>query len=76
MQGLEQANVRPGRPFTNSGKLPGYAIFDLDASYQATRSLNVFLKITNLFDREYATAGRLGVNPFSPSVNGVIGPSG
>jgi hypothetical protein len=32
--------------------------------------------VNNLFDKEYFSAGRLGVNPFSPSINGAIGPDG
>ena len=76
VEGLTQQPVRAGRAFNNNGKLPGYAIFSFDASYRATEQLSVFLQISNLFDREYATAGRLGVNPFSPSTNGAIGPSG
>ena len=30
----------------------------------------------NLLDKEYFSAGRLGVNPFSPSIHGAIGPDG
>ncbi|WP_421883113.1 TonB-dependent receptor domain-containing protein [Methylibium sp.] len=74
--GYIQEPVRPGRAFNNSGRLPGYAIFSLDTSYKVNRQLDVFLQVSNLFDRRYFTAGRLGVNPFSPSVNGAIGPSG
>ena len=32
--------------------------------------------VNNLFDKEYFSAGRLGRNPFSPSINGAIGPDG
>lgn len=34
------------------------------------------LQINNLLDKDYFTAGRLGVTPFAPSVNGAIGESG
>ncbi|MBS0448290.1 MAG: TonB-dependent receptor [Proteobacteria bacterium] len=74
--GFLQLPVRPGRPFTDSGRVPGYAIFNLDTTYRVTQRLSVGLQITNLLDRKYFTAGRLGVNPFSPSVHGAIGPSG
>ncbi len=74
--GLTQQFVRHGRPFTDSGKVPGYAIFRLDASYEIVKGLAIFAQVNNLFDKQYFTAGRLGVNPFSPSVNGAIGPSG
>lgn len=74
--GFQQDLVAVGRPFANSGRLGGYAVFNLDASWQVNRRTSVFLQVTNLFDRGYASAGRLGVNPFAPSVNGAIGPSG
>ncbi|MEJ0098453.1 MAG: TonB-dependent receptor [Pseudomonadota bacterium] len=75
-QGFTQQYVRPGRLFTDSGKVSGYAIVNFDASYQIESHLRAALKVTNLLDKSYATAGRLGVNPFSPSVNGAIGASG
>ncbi|MBS0448294.1 MAG: TonB-dependent receptor [Proteobacteria bacterium] len=74
--GLQQLPVRPGRPFENSGSVPGYAVFNLDADYRVDKSLSVFLRIGNLLDRRYYSAGRLGVDPFSPSAHGAIGPSG
>jgi len=65
-----------GQPFKDSGSAAGYAIFNLKTRYQITKGLSVFGMINNLFDRQYATAGRLGINPFSPSERGAIGPSG
>jgi iron complex outermembrane receptor protein len=74
--GLEQAFVRRGRPFDNSGRTDGFVVVDLDTSYRIGESLVLFARVSNLLDEDYYTAGRLGVNPFSPSVNGAIGPSG
>ncbi len=51
------------------GKVPGYTLVNLDARYQATRSLRVFLKVNNVFDEEYETLGVLGENFF---VNGTF----
>ena len=68
--------VREGRPFRTSGSVPGYAIFNLDMSYKFGKGFSISAQVNNLFDRKYFTAGRLGVSPFSPSVNGAIGPSG
>lgn len=65
-----------GQPFTDSGSVSGYAIFNLKTRYQITEGLSLFGMVNNLFDRQYATAGRLGINPFSPSERGAIGPSG
>lgn len=73
--GFSQLPVRPGRPFRSAGKVPGFAVFNLDGSVELARGVTAFVQVTNLFDRRYFTAGRLGVNPFSPSVNGAIGPS-
>lgn len=62
--------VEPGRKYVGQGKIPGYAIFNLVASYQATSQLTLSLRLDNLFDRQYVTAGGLALNPFSPSVWG------
>jgi hypothetical protein len=34
------------------------------------------MQVNNIFDKEYASAGRLGLNAFSPSIRGAIGPGG
>ncbi|MEZ0315652.1 MAG: TonB-dependent receptor [Methylophilaceae bacterium] len=58
------------------GQLPFYAVFHLQTSYIIGKGFTLSAKVNNLFDNEYASAGRLGVNPFSPSINGAIGSSG
>ncbi|MCX7071860.1 MAG: TonB-dependent receptor [Gammaproteobacteria bacterium] len=65
-----------GRPFTEKGYVPGYAVINFDASYRLPRGFTVFARITNLLDQTYFSAGRLGVTPYTPSVNGAIGPGG
>ncbi len=65
-----------GRPFTESGRVPGYAVLNADAAWTLPRGFTVFARITNLLDQRYATAGRLGVTPFVPGPNGAIGPGG
>ncbi|BEV08416.1 TonB-dependent receptor [Methylophilus sp. DW102] len=62
--------------FRYPGKVPGYAVFNFRTSYKLTKNLTAGLLVNNLFDREYYSAGRLGTNPFSPSVYGAIGPGG
>jgi iron complex outermembrane receptor protein len=74
--GLEQVFVRRGRPFENDGRVPGFVVLNLDARWEIRKGLAIFAEVNNLLDKEYVTAGRLGVNPFSPPVNGAIGPSG
>jgi Fe(3+) dicitrate transport protein len=60
----------------NPGKLPGYATFNLQTSYKFNSEWTATMLINNLFDKEYYTAGRLGRNPFSPSITGAVGPDG
>lgn len=73
--------VTPGakivkRNFQGNGTLPFYAVFHLQSSYKLGKGFTLSGKINNLFDNEYASAGRLGNNPFAPSTVGAIGPSG
>lgn len=63
-------------PTRNPGTVPGYAVFNFQTSYKLSKEWTATMLINNLFDQEYFTAGRLGRNPFSPSVLGAIGPDG
>lgn len=65
-----------GRPTTNDGTVPGYATFNFQTSYKFNNEWTGTMLVNNVFDREYFTAGRLGSNAFSPSINGAIGVSG
>ena len=47
-----------------SGKIDDYGLVNLDARYQATPALQIFAKITNVFDEDYETLGVLGENFF------------
>ena len=64
------------QPTTNPGKVPGYATFNFQTSYKFNNEWTANLLVNNLFDKEFFSAGRLGRNPFSPSVFGAIGPDG
>ena len=46
------------QPFNNPGKIPGYAVFNLQTSYKLDKDLTLGLQINNLFNREYFSAGR------------------
>lgn len=59
-----------------SGKTPGYTVFNFQTSYQVTPEWTLGMQVNNVFDKQYASAGRLGLNAFSPSINGVIGTGG
>ncbi|MGZ6017473.1 MAG: TonB-dependent receptor [Phenylobacterium sp.] len=43
-----------------TGKVPGYAVVDLDAQYRIGKALTVSLNVDNLFDKTYATYGLSG----------------
>lgn len=56
----------------SSGKVPGYAVVNLDGRYQITKQLQVFARAVNIFDRQYETFGILGSNFFA---SGAFDPS-
>ncbi|WP_425412887.1 TonB-dependent receptor domain-containing protein [Methylophilus rhizosphaerae] len=72
------ANNQPiARPVTNNpGKVAGYMFFNFQTSYKLSKEWTASMIVNNIFDKEYFSAGRLGRNPFSPSINGAIGPDG
>lgn len=58
------------------GKTAGYSVFNFQTSYKITPEWTFGLQVNNLFNKEYASAGRLGLNAFSPATLGVVGESG
>jgi outer membrane receptor protein involved in Fe transport len=48
-----------------SGRVPGYAVFNLSFDYQIDKQFKLFGSINNLFDRQYETAGQLGPYAFT-----------
>lgn len=49
----------------SNGRIAGYAIVDLDTTYQVTKQLQLFAHVSNLFDKRYADFGILGQNFFN-----------
>lgn len=47
------------------GKVPGYTVVNLDSRYKASKRLELFVRVNNLFDRKYANFGILGRNAFA-----------
>ncbi|SDK13567.1 Outer membrane receptor proteins, mostly Fe transport [Methylophilus rhizosphaerae] len=74
--GFGQTAVVPRQQTTNPGTLPGYATFNFQTSYKINKEWTATMIVNNIFDKEYFSAGRLGRNPFSPSILGAIGPDG
>jgi iron complex outermembrane receptor protein len=56
------------------GRLPAYTVVHLDARYQATRELQLFMLVSNLFDRRYQSLALLGANAFT-GPGGSFGPA-
>ncbi len=52
-----------------AGKVPGYAIVNLDTNYQISDKLEIFARVNNLFGRTYANFGTLGRNVFTGANN-------
>lgn len=63
-----------GTHYVGSGKSAGYAIFNLDAKYRASRQLSFFAHVSNLFDRQYATGAQLGATGFTANGNFIARP--
>jgi len=68
------AHAPDGTYYTGSGKLPGYAVFNLGVDYKPKPGWKVFLQVTNLFDTKYYTAGQLGANGFTSDGNFIARP--
>jgi outer membrane receptor protein involved in Fe transport len=48
-----------------NGPVPGYAVVNLDASWQVTPQIEIYGLVSNLFDRKYSNFGVLGANYFT-----------
>ena len=48
-----------------NGRVPGYALLNLDTRYQITPHLQLFARIDNVFNRRYANFGVVGDNVFT-----------
>jgi len=48
-----------------NGKVAGYTVFNMDANWQFHQNWSAFLKVINIFDKDYATMGILGTNAFN-----------
>ena len=56
-----------------NGKLPSYALLNLDAHYRPRPNLEIFARVNNVFDRNYYDFGILGQNFFT-GPNHTFGP--
>ena len=51
------------------GKIPAFAIVNLDSQYNLGSGWKIWAKAINVFDSDYYTTGRLGVNAFTGAGN-------
>ena len=51
----------------SNGKIGGYTTMNLTAAYKPSSEWLIFAKVNNVFDREYATSGQLGMNGMNSS---------
>ncbi|SDE43418.1 Outer membrane receptor proteins, mostly Fe transport [Variovorax sp. CF079] len=58
------AHTPDGVEFSGTGYVGGYALLDLTTSWKLGRSVELFAKVANVFNRRYASAGQLGRNGF------------
>ena len=61
-----------GEDFIGSGHVGGYAVVNLDTTWHLAKLADVFVRVANVFDHHYATAGFLTSNAFEP--NGAFRP--
>lgn len=61
------------REFAGGGKIPGYAVVNLNGDIDLGAGWQLFGRISNLFDRRYASAGVLAENPFTGAGNAFAG---
>lgn len=73
---LQGGTVTLRRHFKGDGKTPGYAVFNLNTSYDFGNGWIANLMVNNLLDKEYFSASRIDINPFTAPINGAIGPGG
>lgn len=70
------AHQADGQYYLGSGRSAGYAVFNFNANYQASRQLELFAQVNNLFDKRYSTAAQLGAMAFNSNGNFIARPFG
>ena len=56
-----------GSYISGTGWIPGYTVVSLRSTYHASEKIDLFVRVSNLFDKRYATAGFLTSNSFNPN---------
>jgi len=67
-RGNENNDHRPdGDEFNGAGRIGGYALLNLTASWKFVPGWELFAKVSNVFDRRHASAATLGESAFDAS---------
>lgn len=64
-----------GAYISGSGWIPGYAVVNLQSTYHVTKHAEIFARLINLFDKQYATAGFLTGSSFNPNGSFIPNPN-
>lgn len=64
------AHEPDGAEFNGAGKIGGFAVLDLTTRWKPASQVELFAKVSNVFDRKYASSGLLGESAFD--ANGAI----
>jgi outer membrane receptor protein involved in Fe transport len=56
-----------GTYISGTGWISGYAVVNLQSTYHVTKRAEIFARLINLFDKQYATAGFLTTSSFNPN---------
>ena len=60
---------------SGSGRIPGYTVVNLQGTYHMTKRAELFARLSNLFDKEYSTAGFLTGSSFNPNGTFIANPN-
>ena len=64
-----------GAYVSGSGWISGYMAVNLQSTYHVTKHAQVFARVNNLFDKQYATAGFLTSSAFNPNGSFITNPN-
>jgi outer membrane receptor protein involved in Fe transport len=64
-----------GAYVSGSGWISGYTVVNLQSTYHITKRAELFARLINLFDKQYATAGFLTSSSFNPNGSFIPNPN-
>jgi iron complex outermembrane receptor protein len=64
-----------GAYISGTGWIPGYTVANLQSTYHVTKRAEIFARLINLFDKQYATAGFLTRSSFNPNGTFISNPN-